>query len=160
MFCLSHGQNEEIRTHKYALWGEVSNRNVGIGFQYKLDERWHIPLVVGICNEFNERKWNDWYIDLQPYYLLGKRKVQFPVGAVGGVRLMNDYENYFSSWFYGLYGGGLYRNKHHGLGLNIGVKFGKKYHLLKNAESWGMVEVYETYQERPFFFSVRYQFEF
>lgn len=59
---------------KFALGIEGSDREAGIRLQYAVRNRWYIPVSVGICNGFNERKWNDRYMDIAPYYLFGKGK--------------------------------------------------------------------------------------
>lgn len=138
----------------------MSHCHAGVGLQYGLSGRLFLPLSVGISNAFNEKKWNDWYVVVQPYYLLGHRKVQFPVGVLGGIRLMNDYGNHFPVFYGGVHGGVLYHRGRHGFGVNVGVKYGKKNHLLSHTETWGRVEAYETYREQPLFFAVRYQFAF
>ena len=146
---------------KYAILAEISNREAGMGIKYTWDNKWFIPLSVGISNEFHERKWNDWYLNLKPYYLLGHRRICFPVGLTGGIRFINDYGYHFPVVWGGAYGGALYRlGSNQEIGVNVGVKYGKKSHLIKRDEIWGTVSAYETYRERPVFFEVNYSYRF
>lgn len=145
---------------KFALGIEGSDREAGIHLQYAVRDRWYIPVSVGICNGFNERKWNDRYMDIAPYYLFGKGKWRFPLGVVGGMRFLKDYGSRFTAFYGGIYGGTLYRCRQHGIGIDVGAKYGKKYHLLEQSAEWGSVAASETYREKPFFFKIYYRFYF
>lgn len=151
-------QNLDDHVWKLTLKIEGSDRKAGLGFQYTLREQWAFPFMVGLGEEFQERKWNDWYMEIWPHYLFGQGKWCIPLGIVGGVRFMNDYGHHFPAFFVGGAGGVLYRLKCHEIGINVGVKYGKRHHLLQHSEEWGKVSGRETYREKPFFFTIYYLF--
>lgn len=151
-------EGQEHLYSRYALKAEVSNHSVGIGLHYNIRSRWFLPITAGVSHEFHEKKWNDWYVKLQPYYLLGSAKLRFPVGGLMGIKGMNDYGHHFPVVYYGVYGGLLYTTGRQGIGVNIGVKHGKHHHLLHYDGAWAKITARETYRERPVFFSICYQF--
>lgn len=157
---MGKAQHPEGRDRKLTVKIEGSDRKAGLGFQYTVRQRWAFPFVAGLSKEFQERKWNDWYMELWPHYLFGRGKWRFPLGMVGGVRIMNDYGHHFPVFYAGGAGGVLYRPKCHGIGINVGAKYGERHHLLRHSEDWGKVSARETYREKPFFFTVYYQFSF
>lgn len=145
---------------RLALKVEGSDRKVGLGVQYTIRQQWVFPVVAGLGKEFQEGKWNDWYMEFWPHYLFGRKKWRFPLGMITGIRFMKDYGYHFPAFYGGAAGGVLYQLSCHGIGITAGAKYGKRLHLLRHTEEWGKVEARETYREKPFFFTVYYQFSF
>lgn len=139
-----------------------SHRQLSGGLQYTFRERFCIPLLAGVDREFNEQKWNDAHVALEPHYLLGKNegKWYFPVGILAGVKWIRDHGNRFPVGYYGGYTGILYKIKNYRVGLNVGMKTGKNRHLLIYQGDWGSVRALEEYKEKPLFFSLRCEYHF
>lgn len=155
---IAGAQPVEIRKGEFAWELAGSNRRVGLGGQYTLQQRWNFSLMAGLCNEFQEKKWNDGYMEFLTGYSFHRKKWRFPFGILGGIRWLNDYGHHFPVCYGGMYGGVFYRFSGQGIGVQLGAKYGKKDHLLQYSGDWGKVSGYETYRERPLFFTVYYQF--
>lgn len=151
---------KNVAVYKIAVQGEVTHKNLAFGFQYSPLNRIYLPLSIGVGKEFNEKKWNDWFVVLKPYYLLGERRIQFPVGVLFGLRQLKDHTHHFPVFYGGVYTGMTYRMQRHQVGLDVGAKFGKDRHILNSRESYGTIEASEWYKEQTLFYSLRYLYYF
>jgi hypothetical protein len=135
----------------------ISGIQVGYGFEPI--SRVNVPVSIGISSNFIEKKYNDFSVEVWPNFQFQKNNFRFPVGVLTGVKWVKTYDYSYAVFNYGLYSGVSYCFGRNEIGLNAGVKFGKRRYIIETQTSIGDISAYETYKENPLLLMLTYSFK-
>lgn len=130
-----------------------------IGYSFEPISRVNVPVSIGISSNFIEKKYNDFSVEVWPSYQLQRKNFRFPLGLMAGVKWVNTYDYSYAVFNYGLYSGVSYSFGRNEIGLNAGVKFGKRRYIIEKQTSVGDILAYETYKENPLLLMITYSFK-
>jgi hypothetical protein len=130
-----------------------------IGYSVEPIKRVNVPVSIGISSNFIEKKYNDLSVEVWPNYQFQKNNFRFPVGILTGVKWVRTYDYSYAVFNYGFYSGISYSFGQNEIGLNAGVKFGKRRYTVETQTSIGNISAYETYKENPLLLMITYSFK-
>lgn len=130
-----------------------------VGYSFEPISRVNVPVSIGISSNFIEKKYNDFSVEVWPNYQLQRKNFRFPLGLMIGVKWIKNYDYSYAVFNYGLCSGVSYSFGRNKIGLNAGVKFGKRSYIIEKQTSIGDISTYETYKENPLLLMITYSFK-
>ncbi|MGE0077612.1 MAG: hypothetical protein AB7S48_07120 [Bacteroidales bacterium] len=148
----------KIYSQNSLIFARVGIKDLQIGYNFEPLKKINIPMSIGLSSNFIETKYNDFSVEVWPNFQFQRRNFRFPLGFLTGVKWVKTYDYSYTVFNYGLYSGVSYRFGKNEIGLNAGVKFGKRRYIIESQTSIGNISAYETYKENPLLLMITYSF--